>query len=274
MASIVWDRELAEVYDQTYRATFEPSVLGPMVDLLAGLAGAGPALEFAVGTGRVALPLSARGITVHGLELSPHMAAQLSAKPGADAVALTIGDMTSIRVTGAPFTLVYLVANTIMNVTTQDAQLAVFANAAGHLEPGGCFLVEVIVPQLRRVPPGETARVFTLDPDHVGIETFDDLAGQIAWSHHWIEADGRLVRHSAPYRYVWPSELDLMARITGFRLRDRWASWDRAPFTSDSQSQVAVFEKGNNPRRSGPGPPASGATSWSRPPLYWVSLHP
>ena len=112
---------------------------------------------------------------------------------------------------GAPFTLVYLVANTIMNVTTQDAQLAVFANAAAQLAPGGCFVVEVIFPQLRRVPPGETARVFTLDRDHVGIETFDDVAGQIAWSHHWIEADGRLVRHSAPYRYVWPSELDLMA---------------------------------------------------------------
>ena len=144
---------------------------------------------------------------------------------------------------GGPFTLVYLVANTIMNVTTQDAQLAVFANAAGHLAPGGCFLEEVIVPQLRRVPPGESARVFTMDPDHVGIETFDDVAAQIAWSHHWIEAGGRLVRHSAPYRYVWPSELDLMAKIAGLRLRDRWEGWDRAPFTSDSPSQVAVFEQ-------------------------------
>jgi len=243
MGSIMWDRDVAEVYDQTYRAKFGPSVLDPIVDLLAGLAGDGPVLEFAVGTGRVALPLSARGVSVHGLELSPHMAAQMKAKPGADAVPVTVGDMTTTRVPGAPFTLVYLVANTIMNVTTQDAQLAVFANAAGHLAPGGCFVVEVIVPQLRRVPPGETARVFTMDPDHVGIETFDDVAAQIAWSHHWIEAGGRLVRHSAPYRYVWPSELDLMARIAGLRLRDRWAGWDRAPFASDSQSQVAVFEK-------------------------------
>jgi SAM-dependent methyltransferase len=243
MGSIMWKRDVAEVYDQTYRAKFEPSVLDPIVDLLTGLAGGGPALEFAVGTGRVALPLSARGVAVHGLELSPHMAARLGAKPGADAIPVTIGDMTTTRVPGAPFTLVYLVANTIMNVTAQDAQLAVFANAAAQLEPGGCFVVEVIVPQLRRVPPGETARVFTLDPDHVGIETFDDVAAQIAWSHHWIEANGRLMRHSAPYRYVWPSELDLMARIAGFRLRDRWAGWDRAPFTSDSESQVAVFEK-------------------------------
>ncbi len=129
--------------------------------------------------------------------------------------------MTAARVPGGPFTLVYLVANSIMNVTTQDDQLAVFANAAAHLRPGGRLVIEVIVPQLRRVPPGESARVFTLQPDHVGIETFDDVAGQIAWSHHWIAAGGRLVRHSAPYRYVWPSELDLMAKITGFRLADR-----------------------------------------------------
>jgi len=242
MASITWGPEIAEVYDKTYVAQFEPAVVGPMADLLSGLARGGPVLEFAVGTGRVALALSARGIAVHGIELSPHMAGQLLAKPGAAAVTVTIGDMTSTRVPGR-FTLVYLVANTIMNVTTQDDQLVVFANAAAHLEPGGCFVLEVEVPQLRRVPPGETGWVFRLEPDHVGIETFDDVAGQVAWSHHWIEADGRLVRHSAPYRYVWPSELDLMAKLTGFRVRDRWAGWDRAPFTSDSHSQVVVFEK-------------------------------
>ena len=243
MGSITWGPELAEIYDKTYAVMFEPPVLDPMLGVLAELARGGPVLEFAVGTGRVALPLSARGIAVRGLELSRHMAERLLAKPGADAVPVTIGDMTSARVPGTPFRLVYLVANTIMNVTTQEDQLAVFANAAAHLEPGGCFVVEVIVPQLRRVPPGEIGWVFTLDPDHVGIETFDDLAGQIAWSHHWIESDGRLVRHSAPYRYVWPSELDLMARITGFRLRHRWAGWDMAPFTSESRAQVAIFEK-------------------------------
>jgi SAM-dependent methyltransferase len=242
MGSVTWDRQIAEVYDKTYAAQFEPAVLGPMLSVLAGLAGGGPALEFAAGTGRVALALSARGIPVHGIELSPHMAEQMRAKPGADAVPLTIGDMTSTRVPGT-FDLVYLVANTIMNVTTQDDQLAVFTNAGAHLAPGGCFVLEVLVPQLRRVPPGEVGWVFTLKPDHVGIETFDDLVGQIASSHHWIEVDGHLVRHSAPYRYVWPSELDLMAKITGFRVRDRWAGWDRAPFTSDSDSQVVVFEK-------------------------------
>jgi SAM-dependent methyltransferase len=190
----------------------DPVVVDPVVDLLVELARGGPALEFAVGTGRVALPLGARGVLVQGIEFSPHMAEQLRAKPGADAVPVTIGDMTTTRVPGA-FTLVYLVANTIMNVTTQDEQVAVFANAAAHLEPGGFFVVEVMVPQLRSVPRGEVGRVFKLDPDHVGIETFDDLVGQIAWSHHWMEVEGRLVRHSAAYRYVWPSELDLMAKL-------------------------------------------------------------
>src|SRR5687768_2199214 len=242
VASITWGKDVAEVYDTTAAAMFEPAVLGPTVDVLHELARGGPALEFAIGTGRVALPLSARGVTVQGIELSPHMAEKLSAKPGGDAVTVTIGDMATTRVEGA-FKLVYLVWNAIMNVTTQREQVAVFANAAAHLEPGGCFVVEVVVPQLRRLPPGELARVFMLEPDHIGMETFDDLVGQVTWSHHWMQVEGRLVRHSAPYRYVWPSELDLMAQLAGFRLRDRWAGWSRAPFTSDSAGQVAVFEK-------------------------------
>jgi SAM-dependent methyltransferase len=242
VGSITWGPEWAQAYDAINAAQSEPSALDPMVDLLAELAHGGVALELAVGTGRVALALSARGVPVQGIELSPHMVRQLRAKPGADAVPVSIGDMTSTRVPGR-FQVVYLVANTIMNVTTQDEQLAVFANAAAHLDTGGCFVVEVIVPQLRSVPRGEIGRVFTLAPEHVGIETFEDLVGQVAWSHHWTEVGGRLVRHSAPYRYVWPSELDLMARLAGLRLQNRWAGWDRAIFTSDSPSQVAVFEK-------------------------------
>jgi SAM-dependent methyltransferase len=237
-----WGKDVADVYDATSAAMFDPAVLDPAVDALHALARGGPALELAIGTGRVALPLSARGIAVQGIELSPHMAEKLRAKPGADAVAVTIGDMATTRVAGA-FKLVYLVWNAIMNVTTQSEQVAVFANAAAHLETGGCFVVEVVVPQLRRLPPGEVARVFMLEPDHVGMETFDDLVGQVTWSHHWMQVEGRLVRHSAPYRYVWPSELDLMAQIAGLRLRDRWAGWSRAPFTSESTGQVAVFEK-------------------------------
>ncbi|MFL6239273.1 MAG: class I SAM-dependent DNA methyltransferase [Actinomycetes bacterium] len=245
MASIVWDQELAEVYDDVYAAKEQHSVLAPMLDLLTELARGGPAVEFAVGTGRVALALSARGVSVSGIELSPDMTKRMRAKPGSEAVFVTVGDMTSTRVPGQ-FGLVYVVANSLMNVTTQEEQVAVFVNAARHLEPAGCFVVELMVPQLRLFPPGQAARVFTLDPDHVAIETLDDPLGQITSSHHWMRVHGRLVQHSAPYRYVWPGELDLMARLAGFRLRDRWAGWDRSPFTSDSTSQVAVYEKTNS----------------------------
>ena len=244
MGSILWGEDIAFAYDTTYAAKFDPAVLGPIVDLLAELSDGGPALELAVGTGRVALPLRERGIEVHGIELSPHMVEQLRKKSGAEALTVVVGDMTSAKGPAAgEYALVYLVANTIMNVTTQDEQTAVFRNSFEQLRPGGRFVVEVIVPQLRRVPPSETARVFTLEPEHVGIETFDDVVGQIAWSHHWMAVDGRLVHHSAPYRYVWPSELDLMAELAGLRLEHRWSDWNRAPFTADSASQVAVFER-------------------------------
>lgn len=242
VGSVVWDEEVAAAYDATSAAMCAPDVLGPTVDLLEELAVGGPALELAIGTGRVALPLRERGLEVHGIELSPHMVEQLRRKPGGADVPIIIGDMITAT-TSTTYTLVYLVWNAIMNVTTQHEQVAVFQNAFAHLDPGGRFVVEVIVPQVRRVPAGEVARVFQRDPDHVGIETFDDLVGQIAWSHHWIAVDGRLVHHAAPYRYVWPSELDLMARLAGFELEDRWASWTRAPFTSDSENQIAVFRR-------------------------------
>lgn len=242
MASVVWEAELAAVYDDVYAREAEPSVVEPIAGVLAGLAGSGAALEFAVGTGRVALALSARGVAVTGIELSPHMAQRLRAKPGADAVPVVVGDMTTTRVDGS-FALVYLVANSIMNVTTQDEQLAVFGNAAAHLGRGGRFVVSVIVPRPQEAAPGARSRVFTHTPDHVGIETFDDPAGQIAWSHHWMAVGGRLVRHSAPYRYVWPSELDLMARLAGFRLQSRWADWRQSPFTADSARHITVYER-------------------------------
>jgi SAM-dependent methyltransferase len=242
VASIGWGEDLADVYDSVYGYESAPEVLNPIVDLLLDLADGGPALEFAVGTGRVALALSARGVQVSGIELSSSMVDRLRRKPGAEAIAVTVGDMTTERIAGT-FKLVYLVANSIMNVTTQQEQVATFRNAAAHLEPRGTFVLEVMVPQLRLFPPGEKARVFTFEPDHIGIETLDDLVGQIASSHHWMRVDGRSTQHSAPYRYVWPSELDLMAQLTGFSLRDRWAGWSRAPFTAKSGSQIAVFEK-------------------------------
>jgi SAM-dependent methyltransferase len=242
VGSIVWDREIAEAYDTTYAAEAAPSVVDPMVDLLSQIVGDGAALEFAIGTGRVALALSARGTPVHGIELSPSMVDQLRSKPGADAIAVTVGDMTTTRLPQR-FGMVYLVANSIMNVTTQEEQIAVFSNAAAHLVSGGHFVIELMVPQIRRVPPTENARVFSLEPHHVGIETFDDVVGQVAWSHHWVEIEGRLVRHSAPYRYIWPSELVLMARIAGFELQERWGDWVRSPFAAESGRQVAVFVK-------------------------------
>jgi len=238
----VWDREIAEAYDASTAPMFAPGVLGPAVEKLFELARGGPVLEFAVGTGRVALPLSARGVDVHGIELSPHMVEQLRRKPGAGAVAVTVGDMAHTRVPGS-FTLVYLVFNTIMNVTTQRGQVAVFENASAHLAPGGRFVVEVVVPRLQAFGPGTLGRVSTLEPDHVGIERLDDPVAQIASSHHWMVVDGRLVRHTAPFRYVWPAELELMGRFAGLELHERWAWWDGAPFTHRSPQQVAVFEK-------------------------------
>jgi SAM-dependent methyltransferase len=242
VATVTWDAEIAEVYDETVSHMFEPDVVEPAVDRLVELAAGGAALEFAIGTGRLALPLAQRGVHVHGIELSRPMLEQFRAKSGAAAIDVAIGNMATTHVDGA-FSLVYLVFNTITNVTTQDEQVAVFENAAAHLEPGGCFVVEVGVPRLGRVAIAKQGHVFQMDPDHVGIETFDDTVGQISSSHHWMDVDGRMVRHSAPYRYVWPSELDLMARVAGLLVRERWADWAKSPFTADSTSQVAVFQK-------------------------------
>ncbi len=220
---------------------FDPEMLRPTVDLLAGLAGDGPALELAVGTGRVAVPLSHRGVPVHGIELSPAMAAQLQAKPGGADVPVTIGDMASTRVAGT-FTLVYLVFNTIANLTSQDAQVQCFRNAAAHLEPGGHFVVELFVPILQRLPPGEVFRTFHHDQHGLSFDEYD-IATQSMFSHHYRFGDGSYERVSVPFRYAWPAELDLMARLAGLRLRERWADWERTPFTSSSSSHVSVWEK-------------------------------
>jgi SAM-dependent methyltransferase len=240
LGSTVWNAEIAEIYDETSAGMFDDAVLGPTVNFLTSLAGEGPALEFAAGTGRVAGALHERGIEVHGIELSPHMAEKLLAKT--EAVPLTIGDMTSTHL-DRRFALVYLVFNTIMNVTTQEEQVAVFENAARHLQPGGCFVVEVLVPNLRQYPPGETMRVFTFERDHIGIDTLDDEVGQLTSSHHWMNLGGKLRTSLGRFRYVYPSEMDLMARLAGLKLRERFADWYRSPFTADSASQIAVYEK-------------------------------
>lgn len=241
MGTNVWDEEIAAVYDRTTANRSTPEVLGPTLDLLAELAGDGPALELAIGTGRVALPLRERGVDVHGIELSQPMVDQLRAKPGGADVPVTVGDMTSATADGGPFSLAYLVFNTITNVTTQDEQVEVFRSAASHLAPGGRFVIELIVPTFRELPLGVDSRVIGHDDRRVSIETYDDPVGQVMWSRHWWTVDGRLVHHAAPYRHVWPSELDLMARLAGMRLEHRWSGWDRAPFTAESTEHVSVW---------------------------------
>jgi SAM-dependent methyltransferase len=232
-----WFAAWADRYDSRLGAMGEDATIEPVVDLLERLAGDGPALEFAIGTGRIALPLAARGVSVHGIDLSTPMVEQLRAKPGGPAIPVTIGDMTTTRVEGA-FHLVYLVFNGINNLTTQDAQVACFENAARHLEPGGCFVIEVGVPDLQRLPPGEQYVTFSVRDDYVGVDEYD-VVEQGLISHHQSTGE----RLSMPFRYVWPSELDLMARIAGLALRDRWEDWDRATFTAESRKHVSVWVK-------------------------------
>jgi trans-aconitate methyltransferase len=213
---------------------------GAAVDFLAALAGDGAALELGIGTGRIALPLSARGVRVHGIDLSEAMLAQLAEKPGAEAIQVTHGDFATTRIE-ATFRLAYLVFNTIMNLTTQDEQVACFENVAAHLEPGGCFVIETELPDLQRLPRGETIRPFDVTPTHLGFDEYD-VATQGQISHHYTFRGDRVDVVSMPFRYVWPSELDLLARIAGMRLRERWGGWRREPFTSTSESHVSVWE--------------------------------
>jgi SAM-dependent methyltransferase len=220
---------------------FDPAVVDPVVDLLVELAGNGRALELGIGTGRIALPLAQRGVPVHGIELSKAMAARLRAKPGGEDIGVTIGDFATTTVDGT-FSVAYLVFNTILNLTTQAAQVACFRNVAAHLEPGGCFVIEVGVPGLQRLPPGETIHAFHVSESRWGLDEYD-VARQGLTSHHFRIVDGRLERLSIPFRYAWPSELDLMAQLAGMRLRDRWSGWKREPFTSDSRKHVSVWEK-------------------------------
>jgi len=238
-----FDDRIAKEYEVRWPQLFDPAVVEATVEFLADLAGSGPALELGIGTGRIALPLSRRGVRVHGIDLSPAMLTELQTKPGADDVAVTLGDLAVTRVTGT-FTLVYLLRNTITNLTTQEAQVECFLNAAAHLEAGGCFVIEVYIPELRRLPPGETIHAFDVTSTHLGFEEYD-VATQIAISHHYWIVDGRLETFSAPFRYVWPSELDLMAQLAGMSLRERWSYWDSEPFTSESRSHVSVWQKGS-----------------------------
>ncbi len=236
-----FDDWIAQHYDTLWPELLEPPLLDSAVDVLAELAAGGAALEFGIGTGRLALPLSQRGVRVHGIELSPAMVAVLRAKPGSKDIGVTIADFATASVADR-FQLVYLVRNTITNLTTQDEQVACFYNAAAHLNSGGVFVIENYIPALRRLPPGETKFLFAATPIHVGFEEYD-VEAQIAVSHHFFSVDGELRTFASPHRYVWPSELDLMAELAGMTLRHRWANWERRPFTGESRSHVSVWVK-------------------------------
>jgi len=232
--------EVAATYDED-GPMFSPETLDPTVDFLASLGGEGGALEFGIGTGRVALPLAQRGVRVHGIDLSEAMVARMRAKPGAEQIGATIGNFATTRL-DRTFSLVYLVFNTICNLTTQDDQVACFRNAAHHLEPGGHFVIEVFTPDLQRLPPGERFHPFTVSAEHIGLDEYD-VAGQGVVSHHLWPEGGAWRMSSIPFRYVWPAELDLMARLAGMPLRERWQDWDRAPFTSESRKHVSVWDQ-------------------------------
>ena len=236
----IWDADVAARYDTPGEGMFAPAVLGPTVDRLVALAGGGRVLELAIGTGRVAVPLAERGVSVTGIELSAPMVARLREKADESAIPVVMGDMATTRAPGA-YTLVYLVFNTISNLLTQDEQVACFRNAARHLEPGGRFVIELWVPDLRRLPPDRDATVEVSEPGYLLVDTYDVLRQHVV-SHHVRFDESRQARLGrSPHRYVWPAELDLMGRLAGFEMESRHADWSGAEFTATSDSHVSVY---------------------------------
>lgn len=242
-SSEVWTEDTAIRYDASSPEMFAPEVLDPTIDFLAGLAGSGAALEFAIGTGRVGIPLAARGVSVTGIELSEPMAAQLRKKVDEATLPVVMGDMATTRVPGE-FDLAYLVFNTISNLRTQAEQVECFRNAARHLKPGGRFVIELWVPAIRRMPPGQAAVPMTMGDDgHLVFDTYD-LATQACTSHHYFhEPDGTTLYSAGNFRYIWPAECDLMAQLAGLEFEARYADWHRTPFTSDSTSHISIWQK-------------------------------
>ena len=239
----IWNEETAQSYDTPGTGMFAPEVLAPTVDFLAALANGGPALELAIGTGRVAVPLLQAGVPVTGIELSQPMIDQLRTKADADTLPVIAGDMATAQAPGT-FQLVYLVYNTISNPLTQAEQVACFRNAARHLAPGGCFVIELWVPELRKLPPGVGATVWHQEPGYIGLDTYDVLRQQVVSHHFRYEEDGKARLSRSPHRYIWPAELDLMGQLVGFDLEARYADWDRGEFTADSRSHVSVYRLG------------------------------
>jgi SAM-dependent methyltransferase len=231
----------ASVYDEHAADMFDPAVVGPVVRMLADLAGQGAALEFGIGTGRIALPLAERGVRVAGIDNSEAMVARLRAKPDGEHIDVTVGDFARTRVEGE-FSLVYLVFNTIFNLVTQDDQVACFENAAAHLRSGGRFVIETHVPGLQSLPLGQTIIPFRADPEGISFDVYDVVTQRFS-SQHYVFDEGRVETYPVEFRYAWPSELDLMARLAGLALQNRWAGWQREPFTSVSPAHVSVYAK-------------------------------
>ena len=235
-----WNSDTAQQYDTPGTGMYAAEVLGPTVDRLAALAGNGAALEFAIGTGRVAIPLAARGVPVAGIELSAAMVDRLRETADQATIPVVVGDMATAIAPGE-YTLVYLVYNTISNLLTQAEQVACFRNAARHLSAGGRFVIELWVPELRKLPPGQQAVVWNCEPGYIGLDTYDVLHQHVV-SHHFKFDDSKQARLSrSPHRYIWPAELDLMAQLAGFELETRHADWRGAEFTADSRSHVSVY---------------------------------
>ena len=236
------DPRIAVEYDAAVADRFTAAAIEPAVVLLAELAGSGTAVEFAVGTGRLAVPLAGSGVTVKGIDFSEAMVAELRKKQGSEAVSVTIGDMTKTRVC-EDATLVYLVFNTIQNLRTQPLQTACFRNAAHHLAAGGRFVLENMIPRIDRLSPGESVLPFDVSPNHLGFDEYVDRGAQILISHHYFISGDRVRNVSGAFRYVWPSELDLMAELAGMTLEGRYANWTREPFSDDATSHVSIYRK-------------------------------
>ncbi|WP_327188463.1 class I SAM-dependent methyltransferase [Streptomyces xinghaiensis] len=236
----IWDADAAHRYDTPGTGMFAPEVLGPAVDRLTELAGGGAALEFAIGTGRVAVPLAERGVPVTGIELSRPMVGQLRTKADEASIPVVIGDMATATAPGA-YSLVYLVFNTISNLLTQSEQVECFHNAARHLAPGGRFVIELWVPELRKLPPGQTAMVCLSEPDYILLDTYDVLRQQVVSHHFRFDDTPRAELFRSPHRYIWPAELDLMGQLAGFELETRHADWSGAEFTAESDAHVSVY---------------------------------
>ncbi|GIH59825.1 class I SAM-dependent methyltransferase [Microbispora siamensis] len=236
----IWNADAAQRYDTPGTGMFAPEVLVPAVDRLADLAGDGRALEFAIGTGRVAVPLAERGVPVSGIELSRPMIDQLRTKADETKIPVVVGDMATATAPGK-YALVYLVYNTISNLLTQAEQVACFRNAARHLTPGGRFVIELWVPELRKLPPGQEAVVWHREPGYIGLDTYDVLRQHLVSHHFRFDESGQARLFRSPHRYIWPAELDLMAQLAGFELEARHADWIGTEFTAESRSHVSVY---------------------------------